>query len=165
MIETLFVIVAIYAGVVSYLHFVNNPLPWPDKGHRCFGVKNQKAAVTLAGIMKRETGISERFTFRPAPTNQMLMSDMTTVLLWGDDEKLLRSNALSLMVKNPLDSATDACAMLRGAGFRAEIVKNYLPEAGDKLVVVQTDAFADSLLVFRKHLVQMGKIPGKTKLT
>ena len=154
----------LYSGGTTYLLFFNNLL---DKGHRYFGVKNEKAAITLSHCIYKETGIGERMTFRPSPNNQMLLSDNTTVFGWFDDSTMINAlppNAVSLPVSDPLTSAKRTRDTLIANGFEARVFQ--LPiSAKEKLFGVTTNALDNAFIVYRKNIFQMGAPPKATKLT
>ncbi|MEI8130605.1 MAG: hypothetical protein WCG55_03820 [bacterium] len=159
-------VLALYSITISYLHFVDNPTCLPDKGHRYFGVQNQKAAVDLAGIFREEAGLRERMTFSPTPSNQMLLTDNTTVLGWLDQPtNLLPSNAISLPVDDPMTSAVRTVAKLKSEGYEALIVPEIMAGVKGKLVMVTTNAFDNAMIVYRKNITEMGSIPHQRMLT
>lgn len=162
----LFVIVAVWAVAVTIFCFYRNPLPFPDRGHRCFAVPNERAAKVVVGILDDLGGLPERFTFDAGPTHQTLLWDNTTVIIRHDQvigEQKMAPNGLSVVVGDPGMSALEAAATLRRAGFTADI--NAMPEVGDnKLVLLNSDAFDGWVLVFRRHILAMGDPPNQRKL-
>ncbi len=160
------VALVLYSLTLSYVHFVNNFTLLPDRGHRYYGVKNQKTAILLAKIFDREAGLGERFTFSPRPSNQMLLKDNTTVLGWLDEPtNLLPPNALSLAVDNPRQSAARTVDTLIKNGYTATILPEIMTGTGGKLIMILTDAFDGSMLVYRLSGMKMGPIPEKRMLT
>jgi len=160
------VALVIYAGFTTYALFEKNPLPFPDRGHSCFAVPDERAARVVLTIFSEIGGLDERFTFEPLPTHQMLMWDNTTVLIWHDELKDgMAANGRSLVVQNPTTAAHAAANILKQAGYTATIHENLIPDAGDKLVIIESDAFVDWVLVFRKHILKMGSPPNKRKLS
>lgn len=163
-----FLIVCVYATVITIFCFVRNPLPFPDRGHRCFAVPSEKAAKTVVRILGN-LGLPERFTFDAGPTHQTLLWDNTTVIISHShdptsEEAKLPPNGLSVVVSNPKERAREAAAMLTQAGFTATVRENVIPEAGDKFALLESNAFNGWVLVFRRHLVVMGKPPNQRKL-
>lgn len=147
--------------------FVRNPLPFPDRGHRCFAVPNERAARVVAEILEKIAGLGERFTFDPGPTHQTLLWDNTTVIIHHDRtvrDMGLPPNGLSVVVKNPKASAREAMAMLEQAGFWARIREDLMLEVGDKFVLLTSNAFDGWVLAFRRHILMMGKPPNQRKL-
>lgn len=163
----LFAIALVWAVAVTIFCFVRNPLPFPDRGHRCFAVPNEQAAKVVATILGKLAGLTERFTFDPGPTHQTLLWDNTTVIIQHDDdirEQGLAPNGLSVVVSNPKASAREAAAMLKQAGFSADIKDNIMPEVGDKFVLLTSNAFDGWILAFRRHILAMGRPPSQRKL-
>lgn len=77
----LFWIVLAWAILATVFAFYRNPLPAPDRGHRCFAVRNERAARAVVGVIGRYVGLGERFTFDPGSTHQTLLWDNTTVII------------------------------------------------------------------------------------
>ena len=164
----IFLVVVLWALGVTIFLFVRNPLPFPDRGHRCFAVPNEETARVVVGILAQFGNLPERFTFSPGPTHQALLWDNTTVVIWHDktaEERGFPSNGISVVTSNPTWAADRAAAILRKRGYSAKIVKDHMPEVGGKLVVLASDAFDGWVLVFRKHILAMGQPPKKRKLT
>ena len=162
----LFAIVVAWAVAVTIFCFVRNPLPFPDRGHRCFAVPNEQAARVVVAILGKLAGLPERFTFDPGPTHQTLLWDNTTVIIHHDKDSESRPapNGLSVVANDPKASVREAAAMLKQAGFTATIRDDVMPEVGDKLVLLESDAFDGWVLVFRRHILAMGKPPNQRKL-
>ncbi|KKS45027.1 MAG: hypothetical protein UV08_C0011G0025 [Parcubacteria group bacterium GW2011_GWA2_42_18] len=167
--ESLFTVVLIWAITVTLFLFVRNPLPFPDRGHRCFAVPNEQAAKVVVTILGKLAGLPERFSFDTGPAHQTLLCDNTTVIIYYDqyDHPALKlgllPNIFSVVVSNPKASAREAVAMLERAGFTADIKYDVLPEVGDKFVMITSNAF-NFTMVFRRHILAMGKPPNKRKL-
>lgn len=163
----LFVIALVWAIAVTIFCFVRNPLPFPDRGHRCFAVPNEQAAKVVTTILGKLAGLPERFTFDPGPTHQTLLWDNTTVIIYHDQairEQGLAPNGLSVVVGSPKASAREAAVMLKQAGFTADIKDGVMPEVGDKFVLLASNAFDGWVLAFRRHILAMGKPPNQRKL-
>lgn len=163
----LFAITLIWAVAVTIFCFVRNPLPFPDRGHRCFAVPNEQASRVVVTILAKLAGLPERFTFDPGPTHQTLLWDNTTVIIRHDQvirEQGIATNGLSVVVSSPKASALEAAAMLKQAGFTATINDDVMPEVGDKFVLLASDAFDGWVLAFRRHILVMGKPPNQRKL-
>ena len=161
-----FVAVLVWAVMATILGFVWNPLPIPDRGHRCFAVPSEDAAKVVVSVLEG-VGLSENFTFDAGPTHQTLLSDNETVIISHDQvagEQQLPPNGLSVVVGDPRASAKGAAAMLERAGFTAFIKYDLDPMLGDKLVVLQSSAFDGWVLVFRRHVLVMGKPPNQRQL-
>ena len=163
----LFVAVSLWAVLATVFLFFRNPLPVPDHGHRCFAVPNEAAAKVVVGILGKFGGLPERFTFDAGPTHQTLLWDNTTVVIQHDDKVRtmgLPPNAISIVVGTPVHAAEQAADILRMAGFRANVVRNAMPEVADKFALVTSNAFDGWVLAFRRHIVAMGPPPKKRKL-
>ena len=161
------VCVFVWAITVTIFFFIRNPLPFPDRGHRCFAVPNEQAARIVVTILGKIGGLSERFTFDAGPTHQTLLWDNTTVIIYHDQlirDQGLPPNGLSLVVKNPKASAGEVATMLKRAGFTADIKEDFMPEIGNKFVLLSSNAFDGWILAFRRHILIMGKPPNQRKL-
>jgi len=158
-------LILIWAAVASLwallvtLMLIRNPLPLPDRGHRAYALAAEEARLpVLRGLS--ELGLAERFTFDAGPTRQTLLSDGYTVLnhLTSGDEgvKHLTANAISVAVKDPKAAAQSVAENLKASNFTAsilEITDAELPQ--NRLVVLESNAFADWVLVFRLHILKM----------
>ncbi len=150
----------VWAIAVTVFCFVRNPLPFPDRGHRCFAVPNERAAAVVTTILGRFGGVPERFTFDSGPTHQTLLWDNTTVIIHFDQvvrDRGLAMNALSTVVRHPTASAREAATLLQQQGFSATMTDDVDPDVGDKLVLLASDAFEGWVMVFRRHILAMGK--------
>ncbi len=129
------------------------PLPFPDRGHRLFGVRDEKAAEAVIAVLG-ENGLTKKWAFDAEPTHQVVMSDNMTVIAWFDEAASeLPKNAISVAVDNPRSSAARAVAILRMKGYKASFIRPMkdLPD----LYLVETDAMPYSGLVFRKTFWKM----------
>lgn len=160
----LFIITLIWAVVVTFFCFYKNPLPFPDRGHRCFAVPNEKAAKITSEILAKIGGLHERLTFHVGSTHQTLLWDNTTVIIYHDNAQT-NPNGLSVVVSNPKESALEAADMLRQAGFTANIFYDVMPELGDKFVLLDSNAFDRWVLLFRRHVLILGKPPNQRKIS
>jgi hypothetical protein len=153
------VVATIWAIGATAMH-IRNPLPFPDHGHRAYGVPDEKARATVVKVLQQVTPLRERFTFDSGSTHQTLMWDGFTVIHYLDSDiqkaRNLTGNGLSVAVDDPLDSAKRAVELLKAEGYQASIIEdiNYdLPE--DYLVPVESNAFNQWALVFRRPLIKM----------
>jgi hypothetical protein len=154
----LWVITLIWA-VTATIFVFRNPLPIPDRGHRLFGVSDERAQDVVIDILSA-AGLSPRFRFRTGPALQSLFWDNETVIHLVDATAAVQSGlngtGISLPVSDPRRAATEAIHSLQGAGFTAEFVTgfdDYLPP--DHLLIVKSSAFPSWVLVFRRHVVNM----------
>lgn len=161
---TIFVLAWAISGtlwaIVVTIMLVRNPLPIPDRGHRAYALPSEQARQTVLKVLSEVGGLKERFTFDAGPTRQTLMWDGYTVLnhLEPTDPHLNRlpANAISLPVKNPLRASEEAVAILKAANYAAAIVE--ITDAvlrPNHLIVLESDAFKDWVLVFRRHVLRM----------
>lgn len=148
-------------AVTATAMFFRNPLPIPDRGHRLFGVPDERAHQALLDIVAR-AGIPLRFRFRTGPTLQSLLWDNETVIHLVDSaiasQVRLNGNGISLPVADPARAASEAIRILQTAGYSAELVTgfdDYLPD--NHLVIVKSTACLDWVLVFRRHVLRMPK--------
>jgi hypothetical protein len=151
----------LWAAAVTFI-LVRHPLPLPDRGHRAFALASEEARLTVLRVL-RESGLKEWFTFESGPTRQTLLSDGYTVLnhLDKSDSGLgdLPGNAISLAVRDPRAESKRAAAVLKAANFSArveEITDAVLPP--NHLLVLESNAFEDWVLVFRRHIFRMPKV-------
>ncbi|MEK7498977.1 MAG: hypothetical protein AAB649_00030 [Patescibacteria group bacterium] len=128
---------------------------------------SEKASKVVVTILDELAGLPERFTFDAGSTHQTLLWDNTTVIIRHDrnpDNKGLPQNGLSVVVDDPKTSALVAASMLKRAGFTSIVHDNLMPEVGNKVVLVESDAFEGWVLVFRLHVLAMGEPPNKRML-
>jgi hypothetical protein len=129
-----------------------NPLPFPDLGSRIFTTPSPAAKEAVVALLAQH-GVAERFQFNSAGVQRSILWD-GTIINTSDQTVLAKLHhpaaSLGLVAVDPLASATAAAAFLRGRGFQAEIVQDAEPEL--PIVFVVTDAFAGSVLNFRRHV-------------
>ena len=162
-----FGVVTAWALAASFFAFYRNPLPFPDRGHRCFAVPNEQAARTVVTIFNEIVNLPERFTFDSGAARQTILWDNTTAIMQFTPH--IRAlgiplSAVSVVVDKPLAKAKEAAAHLERDGFTASIMENLDPTLGDKIVVLVSNAFEDWVLVLRRHALAMGKPPNMKKL-
>lgn len=152
-------ITTVWAIAVTVM-LVHNPLPFPDHGHRAYGVPDERARAAVVRVLQQVTPLRERFTFDSGATHQTLMWDGFTVIHYLDSDiqkaRNLTGNGLSVAVDDPLGSAKRAVELLKAEGYQAAITEgiNYdLPEG--YLVPVESNAFNGWALVFRRPLMKM----------
>ena len=156
-------LLVVYSVVVTYFWLKGCPIPVVDKGHRAFAVETEKAAVTIARIIRATTGMEEQFTFDAEPTVQTLIGN--DIVLMRHLVKTDAPNGLSLVVKDPSAAALLAVQQLHAAGFIATMTEGFIPSLGKKLVVVNSEAFLGWALVFRNHALKLGKPPNRRMIT
>jgi len=144
-------------AVVATIMVVKNPLPFPDRGHRLFAVRDERARTLTLSILA-QIGLLPRFRFRTGPSDQTLLWDNTTVIHLLDPESGVSGNGISLVVKDPEQSAKQAISILTSAGYTATRLPGIdgdLPP--NHLVIVSSDAFSGWGLAFRRHQLRMPK--------
>ncbi len=151
-------VASVWALVVTLMWW-RNPLPLPDRGHRAYALAREEARLPVLKAL-RELGLAERFTFDTGPTRQTLLSDGYTVLnhLSSGEPSLdhLTANAISVAVKDPKAAAQGVARDLNASNYTAtiqEITDAELPP--NRLVVLESNAFSDWVLVFRQHIFKM----------
>ena len=145
-----------------------NPLPFPDRGHRRYGVKDDRGRKVVVNLLKDIGGLAERFTFDSGATHQTLMWDGYTVINYLDppleEWPDVHATGLSLPVTDPKSAAQRTEQMLRAAGYSATAVLDLdtdLPH--NYLAMVISDAFDGWILVFRRPLIKM-PVPKRRKV-
>lgn len=156
---------AILSG--SGTQFCRNTIPAIDYGHRCFRIRDERTAKILLPLLQ-PFGLTENFTFSPGETNQTLLSDGTTVLIWFNKAVSadLQQNGFSIVSDNPADDADWVAGELRQEGFKCQIRHDiFPPEMKEKIVILESDAFLGWVMVFRRHSFKMGERPNLRNIT
>lgn len=138
-----------------------NPLPFPDRDYHVFTARSEAGLIVLEEIMQRH-GHDPRFRADSEGVMRTIFSNGTIInhaqphilASLGDP-----SAALGFVVQDPDASAREVAALLRSRGFQANAIHG--AEPGLPIAFVSTDALSGAALVFRKHLLQMGKRPDK----
>lgn len=144
--------------VVTYLHFVDNPLPVPDNGSTTFACPNVDAMVVLSRIMV-ENGIKQRLEANSAQVSRRIFSN--SVILATTNTLLHArmgnpSAAIGIVSADPFKQASHACSILRAAGFEAEIFEEVADELPpNHLVSISTNALMGSGLIFRRSILTL----------
>jgi hypothetical protein len=156
------IISTVWAMMVTVM-LLRNPLPFPDRGHRAYALPDENARKTVLQVLSEIGGLREHFSFDAGPTHQTFMWDGYTVLNYIDqtDPEIakLPGNAISLPVKDPRIAAETTVGLLKTSGYQSalhEIIAEGIPP--NTLVVVESDAFKDWVLVFRRHVLKMPRI-------
>jgi hypothetical protein len=146
-----------WAIVMTCFLFYRNPLPFPDQGHRLYGVPDDKARQVVVQILEEVGGLDEHFTFDAEPVHQTVMWDGKTVIAYFDKEaESIPQNGMSIAVSNPRASAEQTVSMLKKAGYEAHWQDNIwkgMPE--NTLILVQSNAFKGWGLVYRLSALKM----------
>lgn len=144
--------------------FLGNPFPIPDRGHRAFGVADERSARILVQLLTNR-GLGEKYTFDFGPTHQTLLTDNLTVIMRVNPVEGLRDlsrNAISLVVADPLKAAKSDGALLRINGFKARVIDVHEVDEAippNKLVILDSNILDSAVLVYRLHVFKMGKPP------
>jgi hypothetical protein len=136
-----------------------SPFNIPDRGHRVFGIKTEKARDALIAIL-RKGGLKPKLSFRSAPTKQTLFDDNVTVINYLDPEPLgLPATAMSLVVSDPEASARLAKKILFDYGYKSEIISDIIPTLPPNHFVILrcSEVFDGWVLAFRLPLFKMPK--------
>lgn len=124
--------------------------PYPDLGHRLYGVKNETAAAVVLHALRATGGPGAKMAFDAGPTHQVVLDDgQRTVIGWFDAElSHIPTNGMSIAVADPRQAAEDAATILKAGGFTAEITA---VKAGTAtLQIIKSDALLGSALVYRR---------------
>lgn len=153
--------------VICYLHFVSNPLPFPDRGHCCYGVRDEKAQVLLVTLFSELGIITELFTMDAGPSHQTIMSDGRTVVHYLEQTmrgNLFTGTALSVRSSDPYSLVCRIVATLKQSGYSAIF---YQPALGDlpqnSFFVITSNAFLGWELVVTQPILKM-PMPLKRKI-
>lgn len=151
-------LVAIWAIAVAR---DRNPLPFPDRDYQIFTASSEAGLIALEEVMQLH-GQQPRFRADSKGVQRTIFSNGT--ILNHTQPQLLAtlgdpSGALGFVVRDPDASAREVAALLRRRGFEAESIHG--AEPGLPIAFVRTDALKGTALVFRKHMLQMGRRPDK----
>lgn len=136
-----------------------NPLPFPDRDYQVFSASSADALVAMEEVMQM---LDQRPRFRvDSPNVQRTIFASGTIINQPDPRMfdLLGPHgaALGFVVDDPDATARHIAAQLQARGFQAASIHG--AEPGLPIAFVRTDALADSVLVFRKHMLRMGAKP------
>lgn len=138
-----------------------NPLPFPDRDYHVFTAKSESGLIVLEEIMQLH-GHDPRFRADSKGVQRTIFSN-GTIINHAQPQLLATlgdpSAALGFVVQDPDASAREVAALLRSRGFQADAIHG--AEPGLPIAFVRTDALSGAALVFRKHLLQMGRRPDK----
>jgi hypothetical protein len=136
-------------------------LPFPDRGFRIFVCKDPIAMETLADLLYRE---EFKAGWRlPSPNVQrILMQDRVTIINSVMPELQQQMGnpaaALAVVVENPAESAHRVASGLMAAGYSADYYRlNEIPGKAEAMYYVKSNAFPGWVLIFRWHMLRMGK--------
>lgn len=136
-----------------------NPLPFPDRDYHVFSASSPSALVALEHLMQSH-GHRPRFRIDSEQVDRTVFSNGTIINSPGREISALLGNpggALGFVVSDPDAAARESARLLEAAGFRAEVVIG--AEPGLPIAFVKTNALISGAIVFRKHVLKMGKKP------
>ena len=146
------------AGAIGWAVLVakrRNPLPFPDPGSRIFTAASEEGKAAIVALLERH-GIRERFRADSSGIQRSIMWDGTIIKLPPPEVRAKVGGAVAsigLVAADPEGAAREAAEFLRARGFSADVVPDVEPELPIAFVV--TDAFAGTVLNFRKHMIHL----------
>ncbi len=136
-----------------------NPLPFPDRDYHVFSVSSLPALAALERLMQK-FGHIPRFRIDSDQVDRTVFSNGTIINHPHSQISATLGNpggALGFVVGDPDRAARESAQLLEAAGFQAEVILD--AEPGLPITFVRTDALVGGVLVFRKHVLKMGKKP------
>jgi hypothetical protein len=136
-----------------------NPLPMPDRNYQVFTTSSPDAMFAVVDLLARH-GHRPRFRADGEGVDRAILWDGTIINYTHPElfERLGRpAAAIGLVAADPVAAAMDAVAFFRERGYQAGMIEG--AEPGLPIVFVTTDALNGSVLVFRKHVLRMGRPP------
>jgi hypothetical protein len=166
----LFLAVTLVLGLITlaliYLHFIRNPLPFPDWGNAIFVCPNQRAWEALLQALRQKGKKPDRRAKTALANRAIFFShfrfivNVTQESAWEELGKPVAG--LALVVKDPVKEATSATDYLMLSGFNSYVFPNPDPDVpSGAMAFVTSTAFPGWILVFRKHFTKMGPPPPK----
>lgn len=146
-------------ALLATLIIVRNPFPFPDRGHRVFGVPDERARSVVVNIIENLSGKKSKYTFDSGQIHQTILADGFTSIHYIDNRPDgIPGNAISLAVENPLASAQKAIEMFQANGYEADLIEGIEMDLPlNHLIPVKSNAFENWVLVFRRPLLRMPK--------
>ncbi|GAB2654352.1 hypothetical protein [Arenimonas aestuarii] len=136
-----------------------NPLPFPDRDYHVFSASSPSALAALERLMQNH-GHRPRFRIDSEEVDRTVFSNGTIINCPRPRIAGVLGNpggALGFVVDDPDESARESARQLEQAGFQAEVILG--AEPGLPIAFVRTNALISSAIVFRKHVLKMGKKP------
>ena len=153
------VIVLVMVAWCALILAGRNPLPFPDVGSRIFSAASPAAKATIVELLALH-GVRERFQADSGGVLRSIMWD-GTIINYPDPAVVQRlgsaTASIGLVADDPAAAAHAAAAFLTARGFSAEVVLDVEP--GLPIAFVLSNAFAGTVLNFRKHLIHMPRPP------
>lgn len=136
-----------------------NPLPFPDRDYQVFSASSPEALVAMEEVM---VSLGQRPRFRADSPNVQRTIFASGTIINQPDPRMLdalgpHGAALGFVVDDPDATARRIALDLQRRGFEAASIHG--AEPGLPIAFVRTNALADSVLVFRKHMLKMGAKP------
>ena len=161
---SILIVCAVALAILSYLHFVQNPLPFPDWGNAIFVCPTQAARKALFQVLEQH-GLTPNKRVRSDFVDRAIFFNRFRFIVnvtRPEDWNLLGNPAtgLALVVNDPLSAAQMAKNTLEQAGYSSQVFEN--PDADvppGALAIVTSEALPHWVLVFRKHFTKMGPPP------
>ena len=155
---TLPIAIAVGLAVFSLLLW-KRALPFPDYGSFVFTCWDEQARRTILAIM---TSHGQQPAYRADSPNISRAIFRSGLILNVVDPKLREklgnpAGGFAIVVKSigPARAALSAAAFLRSEGYNAQVFEeDGMP---DKISFVVTNAMVGSILVFREHVMELGK--------
>lgn len=153
-------LVTLLLGVWTYLLATDrNPLPFPDRDYQVFSASSADALVAMEEVMM---SLGQRPRFRADSPNVQRTIFASGTIINQPDPRMFETlgphgAALGFVVDDPDATARQVALQLQQRGFQATSIHD--AEPGLPIAFVRTDALADSVLVFRKHILRMGAKP------
>jgi hypothetical protein len=158
-------IVMVVLGVLILMTFLvalitdRNPLPFPDRDYHVFSASSPPALAALERLMQN-FGHRPRFRIDSDQVDRTVFSNGTIINHPHSQISAVLGNpggALGFVVSEPDGAARESAQLLEAAGFRAEVILD--AEPGLPIAFVKTNALISGAVVFRKHVLKMGKKP------
>ena len=136
-----------------------NPLPFPDRDYQVFSTSSARAQVAMEDVM---ISLGQRPRFRADSPNVQRTIFASGTIINQPEPGMLEAlgqpaAALGFVVDDPDATARRVAAQLQARGFQARSIHG--AEPGLPIAFVRTDALSGSVLVFRKHVLEMGAKP------
>ena len=153
-----------FSFLLLFLHFVRNPLPFPDWGNAGFVMPDARSRQAVINLL-RKYGLSPDFRVDTDDVSRAIYrSKFPFILDTTSDtaaEKVGKPDSfLAIVDSDPPSAALNAAKYLENLGYSSNHINNPDPSLGEgKLSVVTSQAFPGKMIVFRKHILKMGGKP------
>lgn len=150
--------------ILIFLHFVWNPLPFPDWGNAVFVCPDDASRKALFTVLKTHGLTPDKRAQSDFVDRAIFFRRFRFIVnvTKPEDWDLLGNPGagLAVVVNNPLIAAEQAKAILEQAGYYSAVFRNPdkdVPEGA--LAIVTSQALPHWVLVFRQHFTKMGSPP------